>query len=210
MGCVLRYLTIAAKDESLIFDGNNNRWRVHIDLRAYKYAWKASHLKITADGWVSAGTALENVEVETDEITADAFELANNSDIDGAIIRDSIQYTKEKTTGIQWDVGVAVSAFAQFQFGPETTQGTVGGSIEVTAGYGENESNTQSETRSVEVESPPLPAHTSIEGSLLLERGIMTGDIIRKWRNKRTGTYTETRGKFRSTDSGQKTRAEFH
>ena len=196
--------------KSLIFDGVDEGGRTHIGLPDYDYGWLVSRIKITADTWESAGTKLENVEVESDEITADVFELANNSDIDGAVIKDVIGYAKEKTTGIEWNAAVAISAFGQFQFGPENCQGTVGGSVEVSAGYGENETNTKSDTRSVEVESPPMPAHSTINGSLLVERGIMTGDIVRKWRNTRTGATTRTRGRFRTTESGQKTRAEFH
>ena len=123
--------------KSLIFDGVDEGGRTHIGLPDYDYGWLVSRIKITADAWESAGTKLENVEVESDEITADVFELANNSDIDGAVIKDVIGYAKEKMTGIEWNAAVAISAFGQFQFGPENCQGTIGGSVEVSAGYGE-------------------------------------------------------------------------
>ncbi len=114
----------------------------------------------------------------------------------------SITKRVEDTKEIVWDIRAGVSAKAEFQFGPEVSQGTVGVEVSVEGGYGENESKTDSRevTRGIEVELPPDGA---ADATLMIKQGKMTADIVRKWKNMRTGAMTETRGKVTIKKAGE-------
>ena len=207
----------ADNEYSLIFDGVNEKGRTHIGLPDYEYAWCASKLKITADDWVSAGTAIENAEIEGDEIEASVFELANNrksidaGDVevnqDGSITKQ-ITTTLESSVETNWEINAKVSATAGFEAGTDTLKATGEISVEVGGGYGEARTDTKSR-EVTDVVSANVAPGDRVEGSIMIERGILHGDIVRKWRNIRTGYIIESRGKIRIKNAEQ-TRAEIH
>ena len=126
---------------SLIFGGENENGNSHVGLPDYNYGWCASSLKLTADGWVSAGIRLEN-EKFTDggEWEAETVKATNNSKTATIRVPVTVSQTVEDTKEIAWDIRAGISAKAEFQFGPEVSQGTVGVEVTVEGGYGENES----------------------------------------------------------------------
>ena len=194
-------------DNSLIFDGTDRDGRTHIGLPDYNYAWCASRIRVTADDWVSAGIALENEVVDSDEVEGGTFELANNSD-HAAEITKTITTSVEDSTEEAWEIGASVSASAGFQFGPEVSQGSVGIEVTVSGGYGETKTKTTAREVTDEVKAT-VEGKGIVKGSIMIERGIMTADAIRKWRNKRTGDIIEEHGKIK-LERASKTRVEVH
>ena len=205
------------KGNSLIFDGVNEGGRTHIGLPDYDYAWTVSRIKISADDWINAGTAIENAEVEDDEVEASVFELANNrkaiesGDVqvnqDGTITK-SITTELESSVETNWEITASVSAKAGFEAGTETVKATGEIEVQVGGGYGESKSVTKSREVTDEV-SANVPPGDMVHGSIMIARGVLNGDIVRKWRNKRTGYIVETRGKIR-VENAEQTRAEIH
>ena len=192
------------KDNSLIFDGVNANGRTHVGLPDYGYAFKASRLRITADTWVSAGVFLENEKfIDGGEWEAETIHVVNESKKAKVTVPVSITGEVSDSKEIAWDIRAGVSAKAEFEFGPETAHGTVGVEVSVEGGYGENESttNTRSVTRGAEVtlEEP----ESSADCTLMVRQGKMEADIVRRWRNKRSGAISETRGRITVNKSGE-------
>ena len=188
---------------SLIFSGTNPNGNTVVNLNEYDYSHKVSSMRVTADAWVSAGIRLENeVFVEGGEWEAETGHVSNNSKSATVTLPLNISTTVEDTTEIQWDIRVGVSAKAEFQFGPEVSQGTVGVEVSVEGGYGENELKTNSRTvdRGLQVEVPP---NSVVDGTLMVRHGVMEADIVRVWKNRRTGAFTETRGKVKIQKAGE-------
>ena len=190
-------------DGSLVFDGITPGKLTQIKLSDYDYGNKVSRIKITADTWQSAGIHLENEKfIEGGEWEAETVHISDISelaDVSGNIsITAEVQDSKE----ISWDIRAGVSAKAEFQFGPEYSQGTVGVEVSVEGGYGENESTstTRSVTRSIQVDTNGIG---NVDATLMVRQGVMEADIVRMWRNKRTGATTETRGRIRVEKAGE-------
>ena len=67
-------------------------------------------------------------------------------------------------------------------------------------------------SRGVEVEVPPAGADEDegeVSATLMIRQGKMEADIVRLWKNKRTGAMTETRGRVTIEKAGE-TRVEVH
>lgn len=191
-------------DKSFVFDGIDEGKTTRIKLSDYRLGNAVSRIKVTADGWRSAGIHLENEKfIDGGEWEAETIHISDNSEIADISGEVKIIGTVEESKEIAWDIRAGVSAKAEFQFGPETAQGTVGVEVSVEGGYGENERKTSSRT----VEHT---ANVSIEGgignadlTLMVRRGIMEADIVRMWINERTGATTETRGHIRVEKAGE-------
>ena len=191
------------KKGSLIFDGVNPKRWTEIKLKDYGYADKISRIKITADAWESAGIHLENETfVEGGEWEAETLHISDISELANVSGNIAITAEVQESKEISWDIRAGVSAKAEFQFGPEVSQGTVGVEVSVEGGYGENESNstTRSVTRSVQIDTDGIG---NVDATLMVRSGVMEADIVRMWRNKRTGATTETRGKVRIEKAGE-------
>ena len=191
------------KKGSLIFDGIDPKRATKIKLSDYGYGNKISRIQITADTWESAGFHLENETfVEGGEWEAETVHISDISEL--ADVSGMVEITAEvqDTTEIAWDIRAGISAKAEFQFGPEVSQGTVGVEVSVEGGYGENESKTSSRsvTRSFDIETEGVG---NVDATLMVRQGVMEADIIRMWRNKRTGATTETRGKIKVEKAGE-------
>lgn len=189
--------------ESLIFDGQNPNGYTKIDLKDYRYNKNISRIKVTADAWESAGFHLENEKFEEGaEWEAETIHISDVSELADVSGEVSITAEVQESKEISWDVRAGISAKAEFTFGPEYAQGTVGVEVSVEGGYGENESETttRSVTRSAQIETDGVG---NVDATLMVRQGVMTADIVRMWRNKRTGATTETRGKIRIEKAGE-------
>lgn len=191
------------KSDSLVFDGQNPNGDTKVALKDYRYNKNISRIKVTADTWESAGIHLENEKFEDgaewEAETVHISDISELADVSGNIaITAEVQESKE----VSWDVRAGISAKAEFQFGPDYAQGTVGVEVSVEGGYGENESETttRSVTRSIQVDTDGVG---NVDATLMVRSGVMTADIVRMWRNKRTGATTETRGKVKIEKAGE-------
>ena len=181
---------------SLIFTGlpGGNR----INLESFGYKDVITSVKITADDWELAGIELQDAEIEesTREVIAGHLTLHNNSSSPDTLSGQTTVQS-EDSSGSQWDVSAGVS------FTSETTiKGGVAGfgefeqkfgmTLELAAGYGQNESHSKGESFTVEA-TMEVPPHSSKSASIIIHYGTLKAQARRTWRNKRTGqTIQET------------------
>ena len=143
------------------------------------------------------------IEESSREVIAGHLTLHNNSrspdDLSG-----ETSVTSEDVKGSQWDVSAGVS------FTSETTiKGGIAGfgeveqkfglTLDLAAGYGQNESHSKGESFTVQVTLKDVPPHSSKSASIIIHYGILKANAKRTWRNKRTGqTIQETGSIFSS------------
>lgn len=181
---------------SLIFSGLQGG--NHVDLASFNYRDCITSVKISADDWELAGLELQNATIEEGdkEVISGHITLHNNSDSEDEL-SGSTTVTSEDTKGSDWNVSAGMS------FTSETTiKGGVAGfgeveqklglTLELAAGYGQNQSKSNGESFDVTV-TMKVPAHTSKSASIIIHYGTLKANAVRHWRNKRTGqTITET------------------
>ena len=161
------------KDNSLIFDGIQEKGVTVVNLEDYDYNQKSSRIKVTADEWRSSGVHLENEKfIDGGEWEAETLHISDESDIATVGGEITIAAEVQDTTEISWNIYAEITASAQFQFGPETCQGTVGIEATIGGGYGENESHSVSRSveRTVHVETT---GEGNVVATLMVRQGIM-------------------------------------
>ena len=182
---------------SLIFSGLQGG--NHVDLGSFNYRDCITDIKVTADDWELAGIELQDAEIEegNKEVVSGHITLHNNSDSEDTI-SGGTQITSEDTHGSDWNVNAGMS------FSSETTiKGGVAGfgefeqkfglTLELAAGYGQNQSKSKGESFDVQV-TMNVPAHSSKSATIIVSYGTLKGNAVRKWRNKRTGQVIEETG----------------
>ena len=213
--CIPFGMTVEVFDEadfqggSLIFSGNTQGEKERVNLWDYNYSWKTSSMKIRADQWVSAGTAIEEETIVSDKDTKviATTTVANNSPHKTTASKE-ITATVEETTVEDWNIEAGVTAKAGFEAGTETVKATGEIEVSVSAGYGESKS--KSEGREFhDIASVELDGLGTAKVSMIAEIGRMEGIAVRKWRNKRNNVIIEQRGKI-SASRANKVEIEIH
>lgn len=192
------------KGGSLMMSGNvegeRELWHLsHFESKTTKYkkfSWNVSSMKIRADKWESAGVELRNVEIEGSESNkfAGVTEIANNSPFEGFTSKE-ISWEKGISQEENWNIGGRVCAKAGFEAETMGIKVTGEMEVEVSGGYGEAKSKSDSKTITDTV-GVNLPGGGIAKVSTTIEYGKMTADAIRKWKNMRNGAIIEEKGKI--------------
>ena len=125
-----------------------------------------------------------------------------------AEVSQEVEVAIESSVEENWNIGGAVTTSAGVEAGPEVCKVSAELSVEVSGGYGESKTKTKSRSVTYMV-SAQLPPWSVANGSMIVEEGELEGDLIRKWRNLRTGTIIEEKGRIK-IKNGARARGEIH
>ena len=193
---------------SLIFSGNKENKRQRYVLSNYDYYKKVSSLKVRADRWELAGIELRDEQiVDGGEKVGGTTELSNNSQHTTQVTKEIVG-VKEESTEENWNVGGRVAAKVETEFNIGAVKTTAGVEVEISGGYGESASKTDTSEihDSVTVE---VAGFGTAKASMIIEYGKMVAKAIRKWRNIETGYIIEEHGTI-ELKRASRTRIEVH
>ena len=189
------------KGGSLIFSGNTQGEKERVNLWDYKFksgtaSWKTSSMRVRADEWESAGIAIEDMNIESDDDKKIVVrtELANNSPHKAEVGKE-ITWAKEKSVEENWAIEAGVTTSAGVEAGPEVCKVSGGIEVSISGGYGEVKSSGESK-EVTDVVSAEVDGFGKVVISTIIEYGKMTGTAVHKWRNKRNNVIIEQRGKI--------------